>query len=177
MKHNMYCKTHCAHLCIFGHTPSHELELKKIDDNPVTNFPSVCPNTNLTCWEKFHTCYGPICLFTNPSRITDTYAGCFIFGHQKLYCDLFLQRKAAFGKRDIIRDEKKRNRGEDDGDNGGDDGINIWDNNGNIKEEYDNNSGDDSGEYSIELDPSLRLFGKHDTGPCGPTSVIAICVC
>jgi hypothetical protein len=49
MKHNTYCKTHCVHLCIVRHTPSHKTEQKEIDDNPVTDFLWVCTNTSLTC--------------------------------------------------------------------------------------------------------------------------------
>jgi hypothetical protein len=152
MKHTKYCETHCVCLCIIRHTPSHKLELNKIDDNPVTDFSWVCPNTNLACWEKLHTFYGPRGLFTNAGRIINTYAGCFRFGHQNLSCGLFLRRKAAFGKTDISRGKKKLNKEEDDGDNGGD--------NGNREEDDGNNGGGDGDEDAeqdhIGLDPVAK---------------------
>jgi hypothetical protein len=102
-------------------------------------------NTSLTFWGKFHIFYGPRgLLFSNLGRIIDTDDGCFISGHQKFSCDLFLWHKAAFGKTDIIREKKKCNREEDDGGNGGDDGINVG-GNGN-REEDDSNNGWDCGE-------------------------------
>jgi hypothetical protein len=37
IKHNTYCKTHCVHFCIVGHTLSHELELKSTATQSLTS--------------------------------------------------------------------------------------------------------------------------------------------
>jgi hypothetical protein len=48
MSQMCYCKVHCLGICIKQHQDSRTIGLMK------TDFSWLCPDTNLSCWQKFH---------------------------------------------------------------------------------------------------------------------------
>jgi hypothetical protein len=49
---------HSARLCIRTHPTITEAGLARVDDGaPVTDFSRACPNTDWSCWNKFHNFY------------------------------------------------------------------------------------------------------------------------
>jgi hypothetical protein len=176
MKHNTYCKTYCVCLCIVGHTPSQELELKKIDDNPVTEFSWLCPNTNLTCWEKFHKFSGPRGLFTNPGRIIDTYTGCFRFGHKSChvicFCGAKLHLENHILSEGIRNATEKRMMVTMMGMT-----ASMFGTTETYKRMITTAMGMTVTKILEDSALLLMLFWKHDTGLYCPNSVIAVCSC
>jgi hypothetical protein len=78
MSQTCYCKVHCVRLCMKQHQGSRTIGLKKTDSTePVLDFSWLCPDNNLSCWQKLHLLYEPRDLFYNPGRINEKEAECF----------------------------------------------------------------------------------------------------
>jgi hypothetical protein len=81
------------------HQDTKKIGLKKGDSNElVTDFSWLCPDTDLSCWQKFHLWYQPHGLFSNPRCIIEKADGCFRFGHLCVSNTLFKNKKTAFGE-------------------------------------------------------------------------------
>jgi hypothetical protein len=53
-----YLKVHCVWICMKQHQDSMKIGLKRTDSTePVTDFSWLCPDNNLSCWQKFHLWY------------------------------------------------------------------------------------------------------------------------
>jgi hypothetical protein len=73
--------------------------IEKSDSNElVTDFPWMCPDTDLSCWQKFHLWYQPRGLFSNPRCIIEKVAGCFRFVHLCVSNTFLKKKKTAFGE-------------------------------------------------------------------------------
>jgi hypothetical protein len=85
---------------VYAATPGYQEDwIEKGDSNElVTYFSWLCPDTNLSCWQKFHMWYQPSGLFSNPRCIVEQAAGCFWFGHLCVSNTLFKKKKTAFGE-------------------------------------------------------------------------------
>jgi hypothetical protein len=109
MKHNVYCKVHCIHLCTESKKTTQELDLKRTDNGePVTDFLWVCPDSHLSCWQKFHTFYEPQNLFTNPGSIIDKEAKTLHFRNFRAGNDSFMKKKVALCETFAQGRQKKR---------------------------------------------------------------------
>jgi hypothetical protein len=99
MSQTTYCKIHCVRMCMQQHQDTKKIGLKKGDSNElVTHFSWLYPDTDLSCWQKFHLWYKPRGLFSNPRCIFEKAAGCFRFGHLCVSNTLFKNKKTAFGE-------------------------------------------------------------------------------
>jgi hypothetical protein len=72
MSQTCYCKVHCVRICMKQHQESMEIGLKKTDlYEPMTDYRWLCPNTNISCWQKFNLWYRPKGLFSDPGQIVE----------------------------------------------------------------------------------------------------------
>jgi hypothetical protein len=99
MSQTTYCKMHCVRICMHRHQDTKKIGLKKGDSNElVTDFSWLCPDTDLSCWQKIHLWYQPHGLCSNPRCIIEKAAGCFRFGHMCVSNTLFKNKNTAFGE-------------------------------------------------------------------------------
>jgi hypothetical protein len=110
MNQTTYCKIHCVRMCMQQHQDTKKVGLEKVDSNElVTYFYWLCPDTDLSCWQKFHLWYQPRGLFLNPRCIVEKASGCLRFGHLCVSKTLFKKKKMAFGE-DCFRGMKPKKR-------------------------------------------------------------------
>jgi hypothetical protein len=95
------CLAHPARLCTKSHPPVADAGLTRIDDaEPVTDYSWVCPNSECSCWNKFHNLYLQKGLWSNRAGLLNEKSQRLEFCRRQTSSLLNKKKNAAMGLED-----------------------------------------------------------------------------
>jgi hypothetical protein len=92
------CLAHSARLCTKTHPSVEEVGLARVDNaGPVTDYSWLCPNTEWSCWNKFHQYYVKEGLWLDRPAVVDRETNSIKFGRRQTSSRLNKLKNEALG--------------------------------------------------------------------------------